>query len=36
MIDLKKIPEEGKTPLVIELLQTIERLNETIRQLMEE
>jgi hypothetical protein len=36
MIDLKKIPEEEKTPLVIELLQTIERLNETIRQLIEE
>jgi hypothetical protein len=27
VIDLKKIPEEEKTPLVTELLQTIERQN---------
>lgn len=36
MIDLKKIPEEEKTPLVTELLHIIERLNETIEQLKEE
>ena len=36
MIDLKKIPEEEKTSLVTELLQTIERLNATIENLKEE
>ena len=36
MIDLKKIPEEKKTPLVTELLHVIDRLDETIRQLKEE
>jgi hypothetical protein len=36
VIDLKKIPEEEKTPLVTELLQIIERLSATIEQLMEE
>lgn len=36
MIDLKKIPEEEKTPLVLELLHIIELLNETNGQLKEE
>lgn len=36
MIDLKKIPEEAKTPLITDLLQIIEGLNATIGHLMEE
>ena len=36
MIDLGKIPEEHKTPLVMELLHIIRKMAEQIEQLREE
>jgi len=36
MIDIKKIPEEDKTPLVTELLHTIQGLLDDVQQLRDE
>ena len=36
MIDIKKIPEEDKTPLVTELLHTIQNLLDDVQQLRDE